>query len=358
VCDAAPDAQARSVQPISTNEAAHRKRMSNSKQLFFRRILLSDTRRRQAMRAAFLATLAAMQSVSAHAVTPAAKTQTPASKATAKRVTAPSRKSAPVAKASAVNAPVVKALAGFEQTISGTLVKFEMKPVPGGRLKMADPDTPGATREVQIKPFWMGKTEVTWDEFDIYVFRFDLTEEQKAAGVDATSRPSKPYGAPDRGFGHQGYPALAMTYNSAEGYCKWLSQKTGRKFRLPTEAEWEWVARAGGEPVPGNDKAMLDKVSWNWDNANDKTHTVGSKTANAWGLHDLVGNVAEWCVGMGADKLPVVRGGSFDDVANKIHSGLRASQTPAWNITDPQNPKSKWWLANAPFVGFRVVCDE
>lgn len=252
----------------------------------------------------------------------------------------------------------VREFSAFEQAIPGTLVKFEMKSVPAGRLKMADPDKAGATREVEIKPFWMGKTEVTWDEFDIYVFRFDLTEEQKAAGVDAASRPSKPYGAPDRGFGHQGYPALAMTYSAAEGYCKWLSQKTGRKYRLPTEAEWEWAARAGGEAVPGNDKAVLDKVSWNWDNANDKTHPVGSKAANAWGLHDLLGNVAEWCQGMGADKLPVVRGGSFDDAADKIHSGRRALQTPAWNITDPQNPKSKWWLANAPFVGFRVVCDE
>lgn len=252
----------------------------------------------------------------------------------------------------------VREFAAFEQAIPGTLVKFEMRPVPGGRLRMADLDKPGAMREVEIKPFWMGKTEVTWDEFDIYVFRFDLSEEQKAAGVDAASRPSKPYGAPDRGFGHQGYPALAMTYSAAEGYCKWLSQKTGRKYRLPTEAEWEWAARAGGPPVPGNDKALLDKVSWHWDNANDKTHPVGSKAANAWGLHDLLGNVAEWCVGMGADKAPVVRGGSFDDTAAKIHSGQRALQTSAWNITDPQNPKSKWWLANAPFVGFRVVCEE
>jgi formylglycine-generating enzyme required for sulfatase activity len=72
----------------------------------------------------------------------------------------------------------------------------------------------------------------------------------------------------------------------------------------------------------------------------------------------MLGNVAEWCSGVGKDGLPVVRGGSYDDSAEKISSATRVLQTPAWNMTDPQNPKSKWWLANAPFVGFRVVCDE
>jgi formylglycine-generating enzyme required for sulfatase activity len=248
--------------------------------------------------------------------------------------------------------------APFVQLIPGTLVQFEMRRVPGGKLVMNDPDKPGATRTVEVKPFYIGKTEVTWDEYDIYTFRLDLTEEQKAQGFDAASRPSKPYGAPDRGFGHQGYAALAMTNTAAEGYCKWLSQKTGRKYRLPTEAEWEWACRAGGPEVPGTDKALLEKAAWYWDNADDKTHPVGSKAPNAWGLHDMLGNVAEWCAGMSQDGLPVVRGGSYDDAAQKISSASRAPQTPAWNMTDPQNPKSKWWLANAPFVGFRVVCDE
>jgi formylglycine-generating enzyme required for sulfatase activity len=248
--------------------------------------------------------------------------------------------------------------APFTQAIPGTLVQFDMRPVPGGKLMMNDPDQPGSTRTVEVKPFHIGKTEVTWDEYDIYTFRLDLSEEQKAQGFDAASRPSKPYGAPDRGFGHQGYAALAMTYSAAEGYCKWLSQKTGRKYRLPTEAEWEWACRAGGAEVPGADKALLEKAAWYWDNADDKTHPVGSKAPNAWGLHDMLGNVAEWCTGVGKDGLPVVRGGSYDDPAAKISSASRALQTPAWNMTDPQNPKSKWWLANAPFVGFRVVCEE
>jgi formylglycine-generating enzyme required for sulfatase activity len=243
------------------------------------------------------------------------------------------------------------------QEIAGTLVKFEMRPVPGGRFSMADPARPGTMRQVEVKPFWIGKTEVTWDEYDIYVFRLDLSEEQKAGGVDATSRPSKPYGAPDRGFGHQGYAALGMTFGAAESYCRWLSARTGRKYRLPTEAEWEYACRAGASTVPGNNKTLLDKIAWYWDNADDKTHAVAGKASNVFGIHDMLGNVAEWCAGMGAEGAPVVRGGSFNDPADRVHSSARVLQTPAWNATDPQNPKSRWWLSDGPFVGFRVVCE-
>ena len=207
---------------------------------------------------------------------------------------------------------------------------------------------------VKVGPFWIGKTEVTWDAYDIFVFRLDLTEQQKTEGVDATSRPSKPYGAPDRGFGHQGYPALGVTFYAAEQFCQWLSAKTGKKYRLPTEAEWEYACRAGAasEEKPES----LDRTAWYWENADDKTHPVGTKAPNAWGLYDMLGNVAEWC--RGADGTPVVRGGSYNDRAAKVGVTARALQTPAWNATDPQNPKSKWWLANAPFVGFRVLREE
>jgi len=236
---------------------------------------------------------------------------------------------------------VSKTAITFTDTVPGSLVKWDMValPAPPGNVSRA-------------KTLWMSKTEVTWDLFDIYAFRLDQTEEQKAHGVDATSRPSKPYGAPDRGFGHQGYPALAMTYASAEAFCKWLSAKTGKKYRLPTEAEWEWTATAGGkEKAPANPKT----VAWFWDTTEDKTQPVAGKAPNGFGLYDTLGNVWEWCTGR--DGTPVVRGGGFLDKADKMTPAARATQTPAWNATDPQNPKSKWWLANAPFVGFRIVCE-
>jgi formylglycine-generating enzyme required for sulfatase activity len=230
-------------------------------------------------------------------------------------------------------------------------VSFEMVPVPAGAVEVAD--AAGKRTEVKVGPLWVGKTEVTWDEFDVFVYRLDLPEAERAAGQsggddpDAVTRPSKPYLPPDRGYGHSGYPAITMSHHAAVKYCEWLSEKTGRRYRLPTEAEWEHAARAGG----GDTKAA--DVAWTAVDAGGTTHPVGKKRANAWGMHDTLGNVAEWCAG--ADGKPVARGGSFLDETVGVAS--RRAQTPAWNASDPQIPKSRWWLADCNFVGFRVVCE-
>ena len=249
-----------------------------------------------------------------------------------------------------------KTLSAYTETIPGTVVKFEMVPVPGGTYTINDPKT-GKPRQVTIKPFYIGKTEVTWDEFDVFVHKLDAPDTQKTGGADAVSRPSKPYGAVDRGYGHKGYPAISMSYLSAQKYCEWLSAKTGKKYRLPTEAEWEYACRAGVLPAgPITDSELLDKLAWHWGNSEDKTHKVGTKQPNAWGIYDMLGNVAEWCQPMD-DQVPVVRGGSFYDNPDQVHPTARKKYTPDWQMNDPQNPKSQWWLTDAPFVGFRVVCE-
>jgi formylglycine-generating enzyme required for sulfatase activity len=107
---------------------------------------------------------------------------------------------------------------------------------------------------------------------------------------------------------------------------------------------------------PITDSELLDKLAWHWGNSDDKTHKVGTKQPNAWGIYDMLGNVAEWCQPMD-DEVPVVRGGSFDDQPDKVHPTARKKYTPDWQMNDPQNPKSQWWLTDAPFVGFRVVCE-
>lgn len=240
-------------------------------------------------------------------------------------------------------------LSSFTECIPGTLVKFDMIAVPGGEIELPDPAKKGSTKRIKIAPFWIGKTEVTWDEYDVFVFRLDEPEAMRAAdGKDAISRPSKPYGMADRGFGHKGYPVINESFLGAKAYCEWLSAKTGRKYRLPTEAEWEYACRAGKpEPDPKN----LAQFAWFWQ---EKTQPVGKKSPNAWGLYDMLGNVAEWCIDLSGK--PVLCGGSYEDMAKDVKPSARRYPDDSWQANDPQDPKSKWWYSDAPFAGFRVVC--
>jgi formylglycine-generating enzyme required for sulfatase activity len=233
------------------------------------------------------------------------------------------------------------------EQIPQTTVKFDLVKLPGGKVTVGG-------KEVEVKPFAIGKTEVTWDEYDIYWQRLDLTPEQVKAGFDAENRPSKPYAPPDRGFGHNGWPAGSICFAEAQKYVKWLSKKTGHKYRLPTEAEWTYAARAGGDGKVDKDK--LEEAAHYAKNGEDKTHKVAEKTPNPWGLFDIFGNVAEWVVR--ADGVGVAAGGSFQDEAEDVGPDSKAEYTPAWQRDDPQDPKGKSWLSNGAHVGIRVVRED
>ena len=239
-------------------------------------------------------------------------------------------------------------LAAYRDTIEGTLVVFEMVPVPPGSVAVVGPE---GRQTVEVGPFWIGRTEVTWDEFDVFALQLDTPA--SGVGADATARPSKPYGAPDRGYGHTGYPAISVTRHAAEAYCAWLSAKTGRRYRLPTDVEWSRAATVALPARDAPDHARLDGLAWLRTNAGGATHPVGSKEPDALGLHDLLGNAAEWVVL--ADGSAVVRGGSYRDPPERVRPDARARQTDSWNESDPQIPKSRWWLSDGPFVGFRIV---
>ena len=169
-----------------------------------------------------------------------------------------------------------------------------------------------------------------------------------------------------------------MTWHAAMEYCRWLSAKTGKNYRLPTEAEWEYGARAGTKSAYsfGDDARALGDYGWTRENSAERPHPVASKKPNAWGLYDMHGNVAEWILdqydpgyyakvqagAVGPVLLPgnhrfphVSRGGSWDDEAKVARSAARRGSTPEWSRRDPQSPKSIWWHTDATFNGFRVV---
>ncbi|MHC4306880.1 MAG: formylglycine-generating enzyme family protein, partial [Planctomycetota bacterium] len=119
--------------------------------------------------------------------------------------------------------------------------------------------------------------------------------------------------------------------------------------RLPTELEWRYVCSLGAIVAD-----RIDDYAWHKGNADFKTHPVGAKTPDALGLGDVWGNASEWCTG--TDGEPVTLGGSYRDTAEAVGCAARVPPTAAWNARDPQFPKSIWWLADAGFVGFRIVC--
>jgi formylglycine-generating enzyme required for sulfatase activity len=240
------------------------------------------------------------------------------------------------------------ALTPYRDTIPGSLVTFEMVPVPGGTVMI--PGAKGMERVV-VPSFWIGRTEVTWDAFDIYAFRLDLPKEQRGT-IDATTRPSRPYGAPDHGFGHAGYAALSMTYHTAARYAEWLSAKTGKRYALATDAQWLRAAELALGAAPLSE-ARVQELAWVDENADAGAHPVASRAADALGLFDLLGNAGEWVTGH--DGTPVLRGGTWRQPASVVAARPRDLQAPSWNQTDPQIPKSRWWLSDGTFVGFRIV---
>ena len=225
--------------------------------------------------------------------------------------------------------------------IPGTALSFSMRGVPGGTVTMPDGSS------VEVGAFRMGETEVTWDLYDVFVYNLD---EKEGGEADAVTRPSKPYIAMDRGFGHAGYPAISMSAKGAASFCEWLSAKTGKTYRLPTEAEWRHAcALSGIDPdAPGD-------AAWHKDNADGTTRAVADCPPDDLGLRGMYGNASEWCEQ--ADGTFVTIGGTYLDAMSAMGCTTTVPADAAWNESDPQFPKSEWWFADAGWVGFRLVCE-
>lgn len=234
--------------------------------------------------------------------------------------------------------PQIAATSEYTETIQGTTITFDMVWVPCNDI----PDLDG---------FWIGKTEVTWDEYLAYC-GFAL-EEPIPPGADAVSRPSKPLETfPfDRGWGKGRRPALGMSWNAAKTYCEWLSGNTGYTYRLPTEAEWS--AACGDGPFE-----PLGEYAWFAANSGEMTHEVGRKNPNTLGIHDMLGNVMEYCGNpySGEKKsLAAIRGGSWADQAEAVTPDHRVQFQRLWVLADPNVPPGVWWVPDGEKIGFRVL---
>lgn len=289
----------------------------------------------------------------------------------------------------------------YRCTIPGSDLEFEMVAIPGGAFRMGSPaseddrdENEGPQIDVTVAPFWMGKHEVTWAEYQRFmalngVFeRFNdrgIRPVEDKLGVDVITAPSKLYEpsftyTPGKG---PRQPAVTMSQYAAKQYTKWLSLLTGEFYRLPTEAEWEYACRAGTTTAYyfGDDAGDLDDYAWHYENAEDQTHDVGGKKPNAWGLHDMHGNASEWVLdelrdgwyaslaGRPVDQATalcrpevlyprVLRGGSWNmDPPDCRSAKRRASNDDDWRSYDPNSPQSPWWFASdeSQDVGFRIV---
>jgi formylglycine-generating enzyme required for sulfatase activity len=302
---------------------------------------------------------------------------------------------------------------------SGENISFNMVLVPGGTFEMGSPkdepgrkDDEGPQHKVRLAPFYLCTTETTLELFMAYYQEtmtakkdfFEQEQEKKEAkqskkDVDAITGPTPVYGDLTMGYGKK-HPAMGMTWHNATIFCKWLSRKTGRKYRLPTEAEWEYACRAGTTNIFGfgNDQKQLVDFAWSDDNSDGETHEVAKKKPNSWGLYDMPGNVREWVfdfyspeaykdtvkkslavnpvrnpdcnsgtspvrlisngvnpLGPKSGKVHVARGGDYSSSIKELRCATRAFEEEWWRSGDPQIPKSKWWLPEMDIIGFRIA---
>lgn len=310
-----------------------------------------------------------------------------------------------IAKEKPASGPAVKVEEGYMVPyafrVPGTDKEVEMIPVPGGEFLFGSPDDEADRRDdegpqikVTVAPMWVAKTEVTWGLYKEYMALYGIFKEFESSGirpvnesneVDSITAPTELY---DPTFTYEygeenEQPAVTMTQYSAQQFTKWISLVSGTQYRLPTEAEWEYAARAGTKTAYswGDDADEIDDYAWYFDNAEEGQVAVASKKPNAFGLHDMHGNVAEWTVnaysedgyaafadkqGINATDLVawpespspcVVRGGSWESDAEDVRSAARmASNDEEWKIDDPNFPRSPWWHTSDPSrgVGFRI----
>ena len=306
---------------------------------------------------------------------------------------------------------VVTSFDNFVEQIPGSSSTISMVAIPGGSFRMgSDSKEPfhkedeAPVRNVTVSSFFMSEIQITWDQYWTFFSQTMsegrtppevIFENNTRPDLDAVSGPTAPYGSPDQGWGAGVLPAITMTHYAAETFCQWLSLTTGKKYRLPTEAEWEYAARGGtetpfffeGNPKDYSDQGFMrrffaakteiisDYVIYR-KNSNNRTHEPDRVKPNPFGLKNMFGNVWEYCADKYSPKAysrtgldvtnpletegdeHVVRGGFYNSDAADLRSAARGyTDHNDWIKTDPQQPQSIWWYTDIKGIGFRIVCE-
>ena len=230
----------------------------------------------------------------------------------------------------------------------------EMVPIPGGSFRMGDLSGNGEDYEVPvhvvtIAPFEMGKHEVTFSQWDACVADGECPR------------------ASDAGLGRGNRPVINVSWDDVQGFIAWLNARTGVDYRLPTESEWEYAARAGSESkyswgdFIGSNRANCygyDECGDRW----EKTAPVGSFASNAWGLHDMHGNVDEWVEDCWNDSYVGAPGdGSAwrsGDCSRRVIRGGSWNTDYAWDLRSADRSWDARSSRNVNSVGFRVARDK
>jgi sulfatase modifying factor 1 len=250
----------------------------------------------------------------------------------------------------------------YLETVNG--VSFTMVRVQGGTFTMGCTaeqggdcdDNESPAHQVILSDYSIGETEVTVAQFKVFVestgYQTASEKEGRSWVYDGTLMAEKQgvnwrhdiWGElrPESDYDH---PVLYVNWEDARAYCEWLSQQTGRRYRLPTEAEWEYAARGGNKSLgfqySGSNE--IGEVAWYEDNSDKKTHAVKGKKANELGLYDMSGNVWEWCsdfygdyssgnrtnpTGTDAGSLRLSRGGSWGNKSLQCRVSMRYGMMP------------------------------
>ena len=266
-----------------------------------------------------------------------------------------------------------------------------MVAIPGGTFVMGSPageagraGDEGPAHPVRIAPFWMARTETTWDEYDPFAFGQSIPaaahrpRRRRRPGRDAMTRPTPPYGDESFGFGKGRQPAINVQYHAAMEYCRWLSLKTGQDLppadrgrmgvrgprrhdhsvllrrRSGQLDEYAWyTGNSGGRPIRS---ARRRRIPGDFSTCTETSPNGRSITTIRSTYARFRRDAPTRCCCRRDRRYPyVVRGGSWDDPAPRLRSAARRGSSEEWNRRDPQSPQSIWWHTDATFVGFRVV---